>query len=47
MPGFDDELLMATPVFGGDAAWPSIAWEKDLLDKAGHPVLPGSARPFH
>ena len=31
-PGFDVELP------GG--AWPSIAWEKNLLDKAKHPALP-------
>lgn len=41
MPGFDDEVLMATPV-GPDVGgtWPSIAWEKGLLVKANHPALP-------
>lgn len=41
MPGFDDEIPVATPVAAiGDAVWPSIAWEKALLEKADHPVLP-------
>jgi PPM family protein phosphatase len=40
MPGFDDEVLMAVPVNDGADAWPSIAWEKALLEKANHPALP-------
>ncbi len=41
MPGFDDEVLLATPVGAtGAEAWPSIGWEKALLAKANHPALP-------
>lgn len=39
MPGFDDDIPLATPVNVG-AAWPSIAWEKNFLEKASHPALP-------
>ena len=41
MPGFDDEVLVATPV-GPEAGgtWPSVGWEKALLAKASHPALP-------
>jgi PPM family protein phosphatase len=38
MPGFDDEIPLATAVV--DDAWPSVAWEKTLLEKANHPALP-------
>jgi PPM family protein phosphatase len=39
MPTFEAPLAVAgMPV--GDAAWPSIAWEKALLEKASHPSLP-------
>ena len=41
MPGFDDEIPMATPIsVAGTETWPSIAWEKALLEKANHPTLP-------
>ena len=41
MPGFDDEVPMAAPlIVDGGGAWPSIAWEKALLEKAHHPALP-------
>jgi PPM family protein phosphatase len=39
MPGFDDVLLGAA-VEPGAAAWPSLAWEKAILEKANHPGLP-------
>ncbi len=41
MPGFDDEVLVATPL-GAESGgtWPSIGWEKALLAKANHPALP-------
>jgi protein phosphatase len=42
LPGFDDDIPVATPVLvSGDANWPSVAWEKALLENANHPVLPG------
>ena len=37
MPGFDDGSRSPTPVADADDAWPSIAWEKALLEKANHP----------
>ena len=40
MPGFDDEAPLAVNVTAFLAAWPSIAWEKALLEKANHPGLP-------
>ena len=40
MPGFDDEIPMATAVAVVADAWPSVAWEKSLLEKANHPALP-------
>jgi protein phosphatase len=40
MPGFDDEIPVATPVGAAEDAWPSIAWEKGLLANANHPALP-------
>ncbi|MSQ95597.1 MAG: hypothetical protein EXR98_13700 [Gemmataceae bacterium] len=41
MPGFDDEVpvAMALAVDGG-GIWPSIAWEKNLIESAQHPALP-------
>jgi protein phosphatase len=40
MPGFDDEIPVAMAVGGAGGAWPSIAWEKELIEKAKHPSLP-------
>jgi len=40
MPAFDDEIPVATPIGGGAEAWPSLAWEKALLEKVNHPGLP-------
>jgi serine/threonine protein phosphatase PrpC/serine/threonine protein kinase len=41
MPGFDDDIPVALAVpAGGADSWPSIAWEKALLEKAHHPALP-------
>jgi len=40
MPGFDDEIPVAVPVGAVGGAWPSIAWEKALLEKANHVSLP-------
>jgi serine/threonine protein phosphatase PrpC len=38
MPDFED-VLPSTSVVAGPAAWPSLAWERGLLDP-GHPSLP-------
>jgi protein phosphatase len=40
LPGFDSEIPIAMPIGGSDSAWPSIAWEKSLLEKAKDPALP-------
>jgi protein phosphatase len=41
MPGFDDEIPVALAVpMDGAEAWPSIAWEKALLERANHAALP-------
>ena len=44
MPSFDEPATAAEVISNGeavsDAAWPSIGWEKNLLDKAKHPALP-------
>jgi len=39
MPSFEAPLAVAEPP-QGDCAWPSIAWEKALLEKVKHPSLP-------
>jgi protein phosphatase len=39
MPGFDDEIPVAMAV-DAELPFPSIAWEKTLLEKASHPALP-------
>jgi len=41
MPGFDEEIpvAVAIPIDGG-GPWPSIAWEKSLLEKMNHPAFP-------
>jgi protein phosphatase len=41
-PSFDDPepSLPATTPLPGKVSWPSIAWEKSLLEKARHPTLP-------
>jgi serine/threonine protein phosphatase PrpC len=39
MPTFEMPLAVAA-LPEGEAAWPSIAWEKALLEKAKHPSLP-------
>ncbi len=39
MPGFDD-VLIATPIADGPGSWPSIAWEKDVLENAKSLHLP-------
>jgi serine/threonine protein phosphatase PrpC len=41
MPGFDDEIPMATAVAIDVAeSWPSLGWEKALLAKVNHPAFP-------
>ena len=41
MPGFDEEVPVALAVGGGGAEiFPSIAWEKGMLEAANHPGLP-------
>ena len=40
IPGFDDEVPVAAAIMGSDDAWPSLAWEKSLLEKTNHPALP-------
>jgi serine/threonine protein phosphatase PrpC len=40
MPGFDDVSLAAVTDAPGFGAWPTIAWEKDLLARAVHPAVP-------
>jgi serine/threonine protein kinase len=39
MPGFDDEVPVAVALSGG-GPWPSIAWEKTVIEEANHPGLP-------
>ncbi len=39
VPGFDEDLPAALAL-GGPDAWPSIAWERNLLERADHPSLP-------
>lgn len=44
LPGFDEPMAVAKPIEGtpigqGDA-WPNLAWEKGVLDRANHPSLP-------
>ncbi len=41
MPGFDEDVpvAMALPGTGG-GIWPSLAWEKSMLEMADHPALP-------
>ena len=43
LPGFDDDVPVAA-VIGEDsapgAAWPGVAWEKQILERAAHPSLP-------
>ncbi len=38
MPTFEETFAAALPQ--GSTVWPSIFWEKDLLEKADHPALP-------
>ncbi len=45
MPGFDD-VVVAAVVTEGPGAWPSIAWEKGVLEKVKSPVLPGIVDQF-
>jgi serine/threonine protein phosphatase PrpC len=40
LPGFDEDIPVATAVAIADDAWPSVAWEKGLLEKANHASLP-------
>ena len=40
MPGFDDDIPVAMPVESFAGVWPSIAWEKGIIEKANHPALP-------
>jgi protein phosphatase len=44
LPGFDN-IVEATPIddVGG---WPSLAWEKSILEKASHPGLPAVREHF-
>src|SRR5207247_1243774 len=51
LPGFDEPMPMAGPIEGTPLgitgnAWPSLAWEKELLDKAAHPSLPAVVEAF-
>jgi len=43
LPSFDDPVPVATPAMldasGRPVAWPSVAWEKTVLEKAKHPSL--------
>jgi protein phosphatase len=40
LPTFELPPAAAIPVATVEAPWPSIAWEKSLLEKANHPALP-------
>lgn len=40
LPTFDEAVPVAAAAGGGTLAWPSIAWEKDLLERTAHPGLP-------
>jgi PPM family protein phosphatase len=41
MPGFDEEVVIATALpLDDSSAWPCIAWEKALLERAAHPAWP-------
>jgi PPM family protein phosphatase len=40
MPGFDDDIPVATAIAVSESDWPSIGWERMLLDSARNPVLP-------
>src|SRR5262249_47779068 len=43
LPTFDEPVPTAMPVASVDTAgpaWPSVAWEKAVLEKALHPALP-------
>jgi serine/threonine protein phosphatase PrpC len=41
MPGFDEPTPAAVDATGGKPSWPSVAWERDLLDiTQNHPGLP-------
>ncbi|MBI3408606.1 MAG: protein phosphatase 2C domain-containing protein [Planctomycetes bacterium] len=50
LPGFDEPMAVGKPIEGtpigpGDA-WPNLAWEKGVLDKANHPSLPAVVDAF-
>ena len=45
MPTFDN-LVEAAPVDDSGNAWPSLAWEKGVLEKAAHPGLPAIREHF-
>jgi protein phosphatase len=40
LPTFEMPTATGLPVAAVEAPWPSIAWEKALVEKANHPVLP-------
>lgn len=40
MPGFDDDIPVAMPVGAAGGTWPSIEWEKAMLEKANNSALP-------
>lgn len=43
LPSFDfpsGPVLSGADAVGGGTGWPSLAWERELLDKAQHPSLP-------
>jgi protein phosphatase len=40
LPTFEMPTAVDLPVAAVEAPWPSIAWEKALVEKANHPVLP-------
>src|SRR5262249_24859741 len=41
LPSFEDALPVANVEGGPGSAWPSVAWEASILEKAKHPALPG------
>jgi protein phosphatase len=46
MPTFDDDIGFGTPADKKGPAYPSLAWEKDLLSRAKHAALPTVVEEF-
>jgi protein phosphatase len=40
LPTFEDPTVVGLPVAMTGPGWPSVAWEKELLEKVNHPALP-------